>query len=80
MTGPSKAQRKMLERMAGGEFLRLVKGKNPQVYWEHYHFGERRPNIKTWNVCWKAGWIGVFNSNNRRADYTISDAGREAIK
>lgn len=76
---PSSAQRRLLERLTGGEAIRAG------LYGRLYLLSETLVStdtvpITTFNVLRRRGWIAALLSPDPRPTWLITDTGRTALK
>lgn len=76
----TKAQRRVLERMATGDEVWTVTGRRPSVFW-HDNLSDRSPTFPTMTALFKMGFV---EDKSTRAfsgsEYVITPAGRAALE
>ncbi len=74
MREPTKAQRAMLERLAGGDVIYFLSGHNAHAFYSPSMFTARMDVV---HACWKRGWI---EDGTESRTYTLAPAGRAALQ
>lgn len=74
----TEAQRRVLERMAQGDEVWTVTGRNPSTFW-HSNLADRSPSFATLHALWKAKAVDDHGKGVTGNKYRITDAGRAAL-
>lgn len=74
----TEAQRRILSRLAGGDEIWTVIGRNPSAFW-HSSLTDRAPSLVSIHALWKRGFVEDYGREFGGGKYRITEAGRQAL-
>jgi hypothetical protein len=74
----SKTQRTILERLARGGVITLVRAREPFMFWRHQP-DRKRPRMDSVLSLVRRGYAESFDDNWRSASFRITQRGRELL-